>query len=35
LEIARGSLAQQFLQSPAVVQTTAYFGHEFLGNIKG
>jgi hypothetical protein len=35
LEIARGGLVQQFLQSTAVVQTAAYFGHEFLRNIKG
>jgi hypothetical protein len=35
LEIARGSLVQQFLQSTTVVQTAAYFGHQFLRNIKG
>jgi len=28
-------MVQQFLQSPAIVQTAAYLGHEFLRNIKG
>jgi hypothetical protein len=35
LEISRGGLIQQFLQSTPVVQPTLDLGNQFLGHVQG